>query len=156
MRIRVLQLLFSTLSTLGTSSTLARSVLVPILHSFFFFFPECIFYILPALHRLREHSPPTRDQSHAPCMERQSLSHWTAREVPLSSFTLCLLVLSHSVLSLCDPWDCSMPGLPVHHCLPKLAQTHVHRVGDAIQPSHPLSPPSLPAFNLSPQQGLFQ
>ena len=48
-----------------------------------------------------------------------------------------------------------MPGFPVHHQLPDLAQTHVHRVGDAIQPSHPLSFPS-PAFNLSHYQGLFQ
>ena len=48
------------------------------------------------------------------------------------------------------------PGLPVHHQLPELAQTHVHRVGDAIQPSHPLLPPSPPAFNLSQHQDLFQ
>ena len=47
------------------------------------------------------------------------------------------------------PLDCSTPGLPVHHQLPEFAQTHVHRVGDVIQPSHPLSPPSPPAFNLS-------
>ena len=52
--------------------------------------------------------------------------------------------------------DCSTPGFAVHHQLPELAQTHVHRVGDAIQPSHPLSLPSLPTFNLSQHQGLFQ
>ena len=52
--------------------------------------------------------------------------------------------------------NCSMPGLPVHHQLPELAQTHVHWVGDAIQPSHPLSSPSPPTFNLSQYQGLFQ
>ena len=52
--------------------------------------------------------------------------------------------------------DCSTPGFPVFHHLPELAQTHVHWVGDAIQPSHPLSPPSPPAFNLSQHQGLFQ
>ena len=52
--------------------------------------------------------------------------------------------------------DCIMPDLPVHHQLPELAQTHVHRVGDAIQPSHPLSSPSPPAFHLSQHQGLFQ
>ena len=56
----------------------------------------------------------------------------------------------------CDPMDCSMPGLPVHHQLPEFAQTHVHRVGDAMQPSHPLSSPSPPAFNLSQHQGLFK
>ena len=52
--------------------------------------------------------------------------------------------------------DCSTPGFPVHHQLPKRAQTHVYRVGDAIQPSHPLSSPSPPAFHLSQHQGLFQ
>ena len=54
----------------------------------------------------------------------------------------------------CDPIDCSTPGLPVHHQLPEFTQTHVHWVGDAIQPSHPLSSPSLPAFKLSQHQGL--
>ena len=58
-------------------------------------------------------------------------------------------------LTLCNPIDCSMPGLPVHHQLPEFTQTHVHRVGDAIQPSHPLSSPSPPAFSLSQHQGLF-
>ena len=51
--------------------------------------------------------------------------------------------------------DCNMPGFPVHHQLPELAQTHVHQVGDAIQPSHPPSSPSPPAFNLLQNQGLF-
>ena len=58
--------------------------------------------------------------------------------------------------TLCDPRDYSTPGLPVHHQLPELTQTHVHWVGDAIQPSHPLSSPSPPAFNLSQHQGLFK
>ena len=61
-----------------------------------------------------------------------------------------------SSVRLCDPMDCSTPGFPVHHQLPELTQTHVHWVGDAIQPSHPLSSPSPPAFNLSHHQGLFQ
>ena len=56
---------------------------------------------------------------------------------------------SHSVMSDCDPMDCSMPDFPVHHQYAELAQTHVHWVGDAIQSSHPLSTPSPPAFNLS-------
>ena len=58
-------------------------------------------------------------------------------------------------LSLCDPMYYSTPAFPVHHQLPELAQTPVHRVGDAIQPSHPLSSPSPPAFNLSQQSGSF-
>ena len=59
-------------------------------------------------------------------------------------------------LNLCDPMDYSMPGFTVHHQLPELAQTHVHWVGYAIQPSHPLSSPSPPTFNLSQHHGLFQ
>ena len=58
--------------------------------------------------------------------------------------------------TLCNPVNCSMPGLPVHHQLPESTQTHVHRVGDAIQPSHPLSSPSPPAPNPSQHQSLFQ
>ena len=55
-----------------------------------------------------------------------------------------------------DPMNRSTPGLPVHHQLPEFTQTHVHRVSDAIQPSHPLSSPSPPAPNPSQQQSLFQ
>ena len=55
-----------------------------------------------------------------------------------------------------DPMDCNTPGLPVHHQLPEFTQTHVHWVSNTIQPSHPLSSPSLPAFNLSQHQGLFK
>ena len=58
--------------------------------------------------------------------------------------------------TLCDPMDCSRPGLPVHHQLLEFTQTHVHWVCDAIQPSYPLSSPSPPAFNLSQHQGLFK
>ena len=57
--------------------------------------------------------------------------------------------VTQSCLTLCNPMDCSTPGFPVHQQLPELVQTHVHQVGDAIQPSHPLSSPSPPAFNLS-------
>ena len=64
--------------------------------------------------------------------------------------------VAQSCPTLCDPMDCSTPGLPVHHQLPEPTQTHVHRVSDAIQPSHLLSSPSPPAFNLAQHQGLFQ
>ena len=64
--------------------------------------------------------------------------------------------ISQSCLSPCDPIDCSMPSFPVRHQLPELNQTHVHWVGDAIQPSCPLLSPSSPAFNLPQHQGLFQ
>ena len=65
-------------------------------------------------------------------------------------------VQSLSCVTLCDPMNHSMPGLPVHHQLPEFTQTHVHRVSDAIQPSHPLLSPSPPALKLSQYQGLFQ
>ena len=64
--------------------------------------------------------------------------------------------VTQSFLTLCDPMDCITPGFPVHHHLLELAQTHVLRVSDAIQPSHPLLSPSPHAFNLSRHQGLFQ
>ena len=63
--------------------------------------------------------------------------------------------VTQSCLTLCDPMDCNTPGFPVHHPLSEPAQTHVHRVSDAIQPSL-LSSPSPPAFSLSQHQGLFQ
>ena len=59
-------------------------------------------------------------------------------------------------LTVCDPMNRSTPGLPVHHQLPEFTQTHIHRVGDAIQPSHPLLSPSPPALNPSQYQSLFQ
>ena len=59
-------------------------------------------------------------------------------------------------LTLCNPIDYNTPSFPVHPQLPELVQTHAHRVGDAIQPSQPLSSPSPPAFNLSQHQDLFQ
>ena len=64
--------------------------------------------------------------------------------------------VTQSCQTLCDPMNCSTPGLPVHHQLLAFTQTHIHRVGDAIQPSHPLSFPSPPAPNPSQHQGLFQ
>ena len=64
--------------------------------------------------------------------------------------------VTQSCPTLCDPMNRNMPGLPVHHQLPEFTQTHVHRVSDAIQPSHPLSSPSPPAPNPSQHQSLFQ
>ena len=79
----------------------------------------------------------------------------------LPSLTLSLLIIqlgsvARSYPTPCDPMDCSTPGLPVHHQLPKPTQTHVHCVGDAIQQLHPLLSPSPLAFNLSQHQGLFK
>ena len=73
----------------------------------------------------------------------------------LSSILLCVCVCTQSCPTLCNPMNRSRPGLPVHHQLPESNQTHLHWVGDAIQPSH-LSSPSPPALNLSQHQGLFK
>ena len=64
--------------------------------------------------------------------------------------------IAQSCPTLCDPTNCNTPGLPVYHQLPEFTQIHVHRVGDAIQPSHPLSSPFPPAPNPSQHQSLFQ
>ena len=72
-----------------------------------------------------------------------------------SKVSLIFCSVARSCPTLCDPMNCSIPGFPVHH-FPEFAQTHAHWVGDAIQPSHSLLPPSPPAFNLSQNQGLFQ
>ena len=74
----------------------------------------------------------------------------------ICTFLLQFRSVAQPCPTVCHPMDCSMPGLPVHHQLPEVAQTSVHLVGDAIQPSHPLSSPSRPVFNLSQHQGLSQ
>ena len=77
------------------------------------------------------------------------LSHWESPSYFIQS-------VAQSCLTLSDPMNCSTPGPSVHYQLLEITQAHVHRVGDAIQPSHPLSSPSPPAFNLSLHQSLFQ
>ena len=71
-------------------------------------------------------------------------------------FDCCCCSVTQSCPTLCDPMDCSTPSFPVLHYLPEISQSYVHQVSDAIQPSHPLSSPFSPAFNLSQHQGLFQ
>ena len=80
---------------------------------------------------------------------------WTFHVQPPCDFYK-LSSVAQSCPTLCDPMDCSTPGLPVHHQLLEFMQTHVDRVGDAIQPSHPLLSPSPPAVKLSQHQGLLQ
>ena len=87
------------------------------------------------------------------------LVFWMLSCKPAFSFSSFTFISSVQLLSrvwLCNPMDCSMPGSPVHHQLPKFAQAHVHCVGDAIQPSYPLLPPSRPSVNISQYPGLFQ
>ena len=97
------------------------------------------------------------------------LVHYCGRQLPVNNTPLWKPVevdqhfssvqfssFAQSCLTLCDPMNRSTSGLPLHHQLPEFTQTHVHRVRDAIQPSHPRSPPSLPAHNPSQHQSLFQ
>ena len=78
------------------------------------------------------------------------------REILSSHWVVQFSSVAQSCPTLCDPVNRSTPGLPVHHQLPEFTQTQVHRVGDAIQPSYPLSSPPPPALNLSQHQGLFK
>ena len=87
-------------------------------------------------------------QPKCPSTERMGKEDMIHISVSISS-------VAQSCPTLCDPMDCSTPGLPVHHQLLEFTQTHVDWVNNAIQPSHPLSSPS-PAFNLSQHQGLFK
>ena len=75
---------------------------------------------------------------------------------PASTISLKFSSVAQSCPTLCNPMNCSTPGLPVHHQLPEFTQAHIHWVGHAIQPSRPLSSPSPPALNLSQHQGLFK
>ena len=94
----------------------------------------------------------TQASSLAP-VELSWFSHlkWKPAWLPAPGGKIQFSSATQSCPTLCDPMDCSMPGFPVHHQLLELAQTHVHRIGDAIQPSHPLLSP--PALNLSQHQG---
>ena len=94
---------------------------------------------------LHHHHPPTPAHTHTHIFP--SSPHFLS--VQFNS-------VAQSCLTLCDPMDCSMPGLPVHHQLLEFTQTHVHGVGDAIQSSHPLLSPSPPVLNLPQHQGLFK
>ena len=89
-----------------------------------------------------------------------SSDHWTKKKKKIPCKHLLRFQWFSSVTQscpiLCDSMNPSMPGLPVHHQLPEFTETHVHRVGDTIQQSHPLSSPSPPTLNLSQHQGLFK
>ena len=90
----------------------------------------------------------------SPLTQSPVWSQWM--DAGFSAINLSLSSVAQLCLTPCDPMDCSMPSFPVHHQLLELAQTHVHWVSDAIQPSHPLSSPFPPTFNLSQHNGLFK
>ena len=94
------------------------------------------------------------EERHKPrlCIKKHRFLVQFAYKGPHSQFSL----VAQSCPTLCDPMNCSTTSRPVHHQLPESTQTHVHRVGDAIQPSYPPLSPSPPALNLSQHQGLFK
>ena len=94
----------------------------------------------------------SRDQTWVSCISGRFFTVWATRKAHIYLFSS----VAQSCLTLCDPMNCSTPGLPVHHQPPEFTQTHVHQVSDAIQPSHPLSSSSPPAPNPSQHQNLFQ
>ena len=99
-----------------------------------------------------ESSSLSGDWTQAPCIGSSVL----ATGLLGKSLSVQFSSVTQSCPTLCDPMNCGTPGLPVHHQLLEFTQTYVHWVGDAIQPSHPLSSPSPPALNLSQDQGLFK
>ena len=98
---------------------------------------------------LERYSLPKLNQEEIENMNRSITNTKIETVIQFSSVT-------QSCPTLCDPMNCSTPGLPVHHQLPEFTQTHVHWVSDAIQPSHPLLFPSPPTLNLSQHQDLFK
>ena len=101
-------------------------------------------------------NPITRALSSWPHPNLITSQRLTNPDFTLRVFSMWTFVVPKSWFTLCNPMDCSTPGFPVLYCLPEFAQTHVHWVGDAIQPSHLLLPSSPSAFSVSQHQGLFQ
>ena len=115
------------------------------------------------LHGLQHTKFPYPSLSLGVCSNSCPSSQWCCPTISSSvapfSWSRCsdqIRSVAQSCLTLCDPMNHSTPGLPVHHQHPEFTQTHVHRVSDAIQPSHPLLSPSPPAPNQSQHQRLFQ
>ena len=117
--------------------------------SLFYVFRSCSFSFMFSLHSFSKHSTGCWCQGFQTSSTGGPFFPQRKSSVQFSS-------VAQSGLTLCNPMNCSTPGLPVHHQLLEFTQTHVHRVSDAIQPSHPLSSPSPPARNPSPHQSLFQ
>ena len=121
--------------------------------------------LIKIFHNLKDgnHSAFNFDENLVPCVQYlpgyqfSTVCYRSTVCTPSHHFnTLQFSSVAQSCPTICDLMNCSTPGLPVHHQLPEFTQTHVHQVGDAIQPSHPLSSPSPPAPNPSQHQSLFK
>ena len=118
-----------------------------------FHFPGCCH----CLHTLRTNSMlPYFEPGVEPCYQHPLLKFSLESKCKDESSVYQIRSVAQSCPTLCDPMNRSTPGLPVHHQLPEFTQTHVHRVSEAVQPSHPLSSPSPPASNTSKHQSVFQ
>ena len=132
----------------------------PYFNYYYYFFFCCTF-------GMWDLSSPTRDGTQLPALEGRVLTTgppgksaiiliFRKKKNCFREDSVQFSSVAQSCPTFCDPMNYSTPGLPVHHQLPEFTQTHVHRVSDAIQPSHPLSSPSPPAPNPSQHQSLFQ
>ena len=114
-----------------------------------------LFFLLPAREMLTLTSDPCK-QPAATIFHMDTCFRGWSQYILIGPSSVQFISVAQSFPTLCNPMNRSMPGLPVHHKLPEFTQTHVHRVSDAIQPSHPLLSPFPPALNPSQHQSLFQ
>ena len=131
----------------------------PVLHYLQEFSQIHIHWVSDAIqpsHLLSSPSPPSPNPSQHQSFPMSQLFAFQCKSLWKVSSCSCCCSVANQCPTLCDPMDSSTLGFPVLHYLPELAQLHIHWVSDAIQPSHPLSPSSPPAFSLSQHQGLFQ
>ena len=110
----------------------------------------------PTPYQLSGSSPCASPKHPVSCIKLRLANHFLPDSTHPSHISIQFSSVTQSCPTLCDPMNRSTPGLPVHHQLPEFTETHVHRVSDAIQPSHPLSSPSPPAPNPSQHHSLFQ
>ena len=144
---RVMTSLFSLTVTFEHGKTHGKNSNLPVFTSGYHF--ATFFPFSPQLYVVKPFESELQTPCHLAPRKSQDISLSLRTFSPITGIILSILRIVQSVVSDCDPMDCSTLGFPVRHQLPELAQTHVHQVGDAIQPSRPLLSPSLPAFSLS-------
>ena len=167
---RILTLAFVSLILMMLSLSLSYLEFLKLMDDWIYsFYQIWAVWVIISLNVLSSPPPPPSETSVVHMLVHQMMPHRLCSFFIILFFFLLLKLYNLNWLStvefnsvsrlcptLCDLMDCSTPGFPVHHQILELTQTHVHQVGDAIQPSRPLSFPSPPAFNLSQHQGLFK